>query len=121
MSTSFFRFHVSFRLTTKTSFQRAQKLRQAGSFSSLPDECWEFARLTGKVVHNTSFAPITSRDTCQNIVNLDILQRLSEEHAIAKRQSQELAKWLNKTRLDHAAWVVIAVNIFIPRHDDLLD
>ncbi|KAG6873370.1 hypothetical protein C0995_016479 [Termitomyces sp. Mi166 len=72
------------------------------------DECWEFAQLTGRIVHNTSFAPITSRDTCQNIVNIDLLQRLTEQHAIAKCQPQDLEMWLNKTRLDHAAWAVIA-------------
>lgn len=75
-------------------------------------ECWEFARLTGRIIHNTSFAPITSRDTCQNIVNIDILQQLSEQHAIVKCRPQEVEMWLNKTRRDHAAWASITVSVF---------
>ncbi|KAG6836932.1 hypothetical protein H0H93_001094 [Arthromyces matolae] len=97
-----------FLMSRHSNFQRAGKIRQIRSFSSLPEEYWELARLTGKVVHNTSFAPITSRDTCHSIMSLDILQDLSEQHAAVKFQPQKLEMWLNKTRDDHATWASIA-------------
>ncbi|KAG6887651.1 hypothetical protein C0992_011321 [Termitomyces sp. T32_za158] len=41
-------------------------------------------------------------------MNIDLLQQLSEQHAIAKRRPQEVEMWLDKTRLDHAAWAMTA-------------
>ncbi|KAG6831235.1 hypothetical protein H0H92_012032 [Tricholoma furcatifolium] len=101
------------------SFQRAKKLRQASAFVDLPEAYWQLAQLTGKVIHNTSFSPITSRDTCQNIVNLDLLQDLSEQHAILKHQPQKLEVWLNKTRHDHADWSDTADELAAWHHDQL--
>ncbi|KAF5386650.1 hypothetical protein D9615_001959 [Tricholomella constricta] len=92
-------------------FQQAKNLRDDSRFSALPDECWKFAQITGRIIHSTAFTPITSRDTRRHIVNLDILEKLSEEHAFVKGRPTDLENWLTKTRLDHEAWAKAAETI----------
>ncbi|KAG5647190.1 hypothetical protein DXG03_001149 [Asterophora parasitica] len=89
-------------------FDQAKYLRNDAKFSTLPDECWGFAQVTGRVIHSSAFTPITSRDTRRHIVSIDLLETLAEEHAVVKGQPAELEGWLARTRHDHEAWAKTA-------------
>ncbi|KAG5651502.1 hypothetical protein H0H81_008396 [Sphagnurus paluster] len=80
-------------------------------FSSLPNEYWTFAQITGKIIHSSAFTPITSRDSRRRIVNLDLLESLSKEYAALQGYPAGLEKWLSETRLNHEAWAKTADNL----------
>ncbi|KAF8061655.1 hypothetical protein FPV67DRAFT_290542 [Lyophyllum atratum] len=92
-------------------FQQAKHLVADAAFSILPEECWKFAQLSGRIVHSTTFMPITSRDTCRRIVNLELLQKFSAEYAIVEGHPCDLEDWLTRTRRHHEAWAKIAESL----------
>ncbi|GLB35493.1 hypothetical protein LshimejAT787_0210580 [Lyophyllum shimeji] len=92
-------------------FRQAKDILHDPRFSGLPAECWKFAEITGRIIHSTSFAPVTSRDTCRQIVNLELLEKLTNEYMVIAGHASRVERWLSETRRDHEAWARTAESL----------